>query len=138
MVREKLLDMLTLHEGLELKPYKCTSDKLTIGIGRNIEDIGITEDEARYLLQNDVDRILKEVEHWTFLEKLSEPRQAVILDMVFNMGIVRFLKFKKTIAAIEEGDYIQASIEMLDSKWAKQVGRRAVRLAETMASGEFI
>ena len=81
MVREKLLDMLTLHEGLELKPYKCTSDKLTIGIGRNIEDIGITEEEARYLLQNDVDRILKEVEHWTFLEKLSEPRQAVMLEM---------------------------------------------------------
>ena len=107
MNREKLLDMLTLHEGLELKPYQCTSDKLTIGVGRNIEDIGITEEEARYLLQNDLDRILKEVEHWSFLEKLDEVRQAVILDMVFNMGVSKFNAntWVKTFAAIQDEDW---------------------------------
>jgi len=139
MVREKLLDMITLHEGLELKPYKCTSDKLTIGIGRNIEDIGITEEEARYLLQNDVDRILKEVEHWTFLEKLNDVRQAVILDMVFNMGVSRFNAntWVKTFAAIQDEDFDEAANQMLDSKWANQVGQRAIRLSQMMRKGEW-
>ena len=134
MNREKLLDMLTLHEGLELKPYQCTSDKLTIGVGRNIEDIGITEEEARYLLENDVDRILKEVEHWSFLEKLNEPRQAVILDMVFNMGVTRFNAntWVKTFAAVQNEEWEKAANEMLDSKWAKQVPNRANRLIERM------
>ena len=139
MNREKLLDMITLHEGLELKPYKCTSDKLTIGIGRNIEDIGITEEEARYLLQNDVDRILKEVEHWTFLEKLNDVRQAVILDMVFNMGVSRFNAntWVKTFAAIQDEDFDEAANQMLDSKWANQVGQRAIRLSQMMRKGEW-
>tara|TARA_R100000655_G_scaffold89045_1_gene129509 strand:+ start:223 stop:651 length:429 start_codon:yes stop_codon:yes gene_type:complete len=139
MVREKLLDMITLHEGLELKPYKCTSDKLTIGIGRNIEDIGITEEEARYLLQNDVDRILKEVEHWTFLEKLNDVRQAVILDMVFNMGVSRFNAntWVKTFAAIQDEDWEKVANEMLESRWANQVGQRAIRLSQMMRKGEW-
>ena len=139
MVREKLLDMLMLHEGLELKPYKCTADKTTIGVGRNLQDVGITEDEAKYLLQNDIDRILKEVEHWSFLEKLNEPRQAVILDMVFNMGVTRFNAntWVKTFAAIQNEEWEKAANEMLDSKWAKQVGQRAIRLSQMMRKGEW-
>ena len=139
MVREKLLDMLMLHEGLELKPYQCTADKTTIGVGRNLEDVGITEDEAKYLLQNDIDRILKEVEHWSFLEKLNEPRQAVILDMVFNMGVSRFNAntWVKTFAAIQDEDWEKVANEMLDSKWAKQVGQRAIRLSQMMRKGEW-
>ena len=139
MVREKLLDMLMLHEGLELKPYQCTADKTTIGVGRNLQDVGITKDEAKYLLQNDIDRILKEVEHWSFLEKLNEPRQAVILDMVFNMGVTRFNAntWVKTFAAIQNEEWEKASNEMLDSKWAKQVGQRAIRLSQMMRKGEW-
>ena len=139
MVREKLLDMLILHEGLELKPYQCTADKTTIGVGRNLQDVGITEDEAKYLLQNDIDRILKEVEHWSFLEKLNEPRQAVILDMVFNMGVTRFNAntWVKTFAAIQNEEWEKAANEMLDSKWAKQVGQRAIRLSQMMRKGEW-
>ncbi len=139
MVREKLLDMLMLHEGLELKPYQCTADKTTIGVGRNLSDVGITENEAKYLLQNDIDRILKEVEHWSFLEKLNEPRQAVILDMVFNMGVTKFNAntWVKTFAAIQNEEWEKASNEMLDSKWAKQVGQRAIRLSQMMRKGEW-
>ena len=139
MVREKLLDMLMLHEGLELKPYQCTADKTTIGVGRNLSDVGITENEAKYLLQNDIDRILKEVEHWSFLEKLNEPRQAVILDMVFNMGVTKFNANTsvKTFAAIQKEEWEKASNEMLDSKWAKQVGQRAIRLSQMMRKGEW-
>ncbi len=139
MSREKLLDMLILHEGLKLKPYKCTSDKLTIGVGRNIEDIGITEDEAKLLLENDLNRILQEVEHWSFLENLNEPRQAVILDMVFNMGISRFNAntWVKTFAAIQDENFEEAANQMLDSKWANQVGQRAIRLSQMMRKGEW-
>ena len=135
----KLIDMLILHEGLELKPYQCTADKTTIGVGRNLQDVGITEDEAKYLLQNDIDRILKEVEHWSFLEKLNEPRQAVILDMVFNMGVTRFNAntWVKTFAAIQNEEWEKAANEMLDSKWAKQVGQRAIRLSQMMRKGEW-
>ena len=139
MVREKLLDMLMLHEGLELKPYQCTADKTSIGVGRNLQDLGISEDEAKYLLNNDVDRILKEVEHWSFLEKLNEPRQAVILDMVFNMGVTRFNAntWVKTFAAVQNEEWEKAANEMLDSKWAKQVGQRAIRLSQMMRKGEW-
>jgi len=139
MVREKLLDMLMLHEGLELKPYQCTADKTSIGVGRNLQDLGISEDEAKYLLNNDVDRILKEVEHWTFLEKLNDVRQAVILDMVFNMGVSTFNAntWVKTFAAIQDEDWEKAANEMLDSKWAKQVGQRAIRLSQMMRKGEW-
>tara|TARA_Y100000361_G_C11141382_1_gene335293 strand:- start:6 stop:434 length:429 start_codon:yes stop_codon:yes gene_type:complete len=139
MSREKLLDMLILHEGLKLKPYKCTADKLTIGVGRNIEDIGITEEEAKLLLENDLNRILQEVEHWSFLEKLNEPRQAVILDMVFNMGISRFNAntWVKTFAAIQDENFEEAANQMLDSKWANQVGQRAIRLSQMMRKGEW-
>ena len=63
----KLIDMLILHEGLELKPYQCTADKTTIGVGRNLSDVGITEEEAKFLLLNDLQRIQKEIEHWTFM-----------------------------------------------------------------------
>ena len=139
MVREKLLDMLMLHEGLELKPYKCTADKTTIGVGRNLEDVGITKDEAKYLLQNDLDRILKEVEHWSFLKKLNEPRQAVILDMVFNMGVSTFNAntWVKTFAAIQDEDWEKVANEMLESRWANQVGQRAIRLSQMMRKGEW-
>ena len=139
MSREKLLDMLILHEGLKLKPYKCTANKLTIGVGRNIEDIGITEEEAKLLLENDLNRILQEVEHWSFLEKLNEPRQAVILDMVFNMGISRFNAntWVKTFAAIQDENFEEAANQMLDSKWANQVGQRAIRLSQMMRKGEW-
>jgi len=135
----KLIDMLILHEGLELKPYQCTADKTTIGVGRNLSDVGITEEESKYLLLNDLQRIQKEIAHWNFLEKLNEPRQAVILDMVFNMGVTRFNAntWVKTFAAIQNEEWEKAANEMLDSKWAKQVGQRAIRLSQMMRKGEW-
>ena len=133
----KLIDMLILHEGLELKPYQCTADKTTIGVGRNLSDVGITEEESKYLLLNDLLRIQKEVENWTFMESLSEPRQAVLLDMVFNMGISRFnpKTWIKTFTAIQNKDFEKAANEMLESKWSKQVGQRAIRLSQMMRKG---
>ena len=128
-----LKDQLILHEGLELKPYQCTADKTTIGVGRNIQEVGITEDEARYLLDNDILRVWGELDdtvHWW--RDLSDARQRVLIDMVFNLGITRFLKFKKTIEAIKLGQYDIAADEMLDSAWSRQVGQRSKTLSDAM------
>ena len=134
-----LEDQLIDHEGLELKPYQCTADKLTIGVGRNIEDRGITEDEARYLLKNDVKIVEDELlEKKPVVAGLDSVRQRVLVDMGFNLGIPTLLKFQNMWAAIEEEDFERAAEEAMDSRWAKQVGRRAERLCQAMATGEWV
>ena len=133
-----LEDQLITHEGLELKPYQCTADKLTIGVGRNIEDRGITEDEARYLLKNDIKIVEDELlSKKPMVAELDAVRQRVLVDMGFNLGIPTLLKFQNMWLAIEQEDFIQASIEMMDSRWARQVGQRAHRLSEAMRIGEW-
>ncbi len=133
-----LEDQLITHEGLELKPYQCTADKLTIGVGRNIEDRGITEDEARYLLKNDIKIVEDELlSKKPMVAELDAVRQRVLVDMGFNLGIPTLLKFQNMWLAIEQGDFIQASVEMMDSRWARQVGQRAHRLSEAMRIGEW-
>ena len=130
---------LVRDEGLVKLAYEDSVGKVTIGVGRNLDDLGITEDEAIYLLRNDIDRVKMEVEdRCEWVAGLDEARRNVVYNMVFNMGIVRFLGFKKTINLIAQGDYVGASVEMMDSKWAHQVGVRAIRLSETMASGRLI
>lgn len=132
---EALKDQLILHEGLKLKPYKCTAGKITIGVGRNIEDIGITEEEARYLLDNDILRVAQELDNaLPWWRDLSDVRQRVLLDMAFNIGTPTLLKFKNTLALVEAGSFEEASVEMLDSRWAEQVGQRAKTLSKAMAT----
>lgn len=134
--REKLIDLIIYHEGLELKPYRCTAGYLTIGIGRNLDDRGITEDEARFLCQNDIDIVEQElVGKFPFVVGFNEVRIRVLLDMAFNLGIPRLSAFSNMWAALEEGDFKQAAVEMLDSRWAKQVGRRATKLSQMMETG---
>ena len=134
-----LEDQLIDHEGLELKPYQCTADKLTIGVGRNIEDRGITEDEARYLLKNDIKIVEDELlEKKPVVAGLDAVRQRVLVDMGFNLGIPTLRKFQNMWAAIEEEDCERAAEEAMDSRWAKQVGRRAERLCQAMATGEWV
>lgn len=130
-------DQLIKHEGLRLKPYYCTANKLTIGIGRNLDDVGISEDEALILLENDIIKVQKQAENFPWFLQLNEERQCVILNMIFNLGLHGFLKFKETIRYLETGQYEQAAIEMLESKWADQVGERAKELSKIMFSGTF-
>jgi lysozyme len=128
---------LRLHEGERLKPYRCTAGKLTIGVGRNLEDRGISREESAMLLANDIaneERELLRALPW--VAKLDEVRQRVLLDMSFNLGLVGLLGFKRTLSTIEAGDYQAAATMMLDSKWAKQVGQRAERLSRMMATGK--
>lgn len=135
---ERLQRMLLKHEGLRLKPYLDSVGKLTIGIGRNIEDNGISEEEAYHLLNNDIKRCYREAEaglRW--FHGISIVRQDVVINMMFNMGLRRLLGFKRMIIAIEGGDFKWAASEMLNSKWARQVENRAVELAEMMAEDRY-
>lgn len=135
---ESLIDQIKRHEGLRLKPYHCPSGKLTIGYGRNLEANGIYNDEADLMLRNDIERCIFELSStfpWT--NKLDIARREVLINMCFNLGINGLAKFKSTLKAIEEGNYENASSYMLDSLWAKQVGDRALELANQMMTGKY-
>lgn len=137
MNNDKLLKQLDLHEGLELKPYKDTVGKLTIGVGRNLTDRGITKDEAYYLLRNDVAIAITDLDkNLSWWKNLDEIRQRVLADMCFNLGISKLLGFKNTLELIRKGDYETAASAMLNSLWAKQVKGRAIRLANMMRTGK--
>ena len=134
--RAALIRQIRLHEGERLKPYRCTAGKLTIGVGRNLDDRGITSEESAMLLDNDI-RLL-EIELFRALpwaSALDDVRQRVLLDMAFNLGLPGLLQFKRTLEAIRTGQYQQAATMMLDSLWARQVGQRAERLSRMMATG---
>jgi lysozyme len=129
---------LVRHEGLRLKPYRCTAGKLTIGIGRNLDDRGISQKEAYAMLERDI----QDCEQWLIDEipevysKLDEVRQSVLLNMCFNLGIKGLLEFKNTLGFIKAGEWERAANNMLASKWAKQVGLRAIELSEMMRKGK--
>jgi lysozyme len=144
MNEQALLEQLERHEGLRLKLYKDSVGKWSIGIGRNLQDKGISHEEAMAMLHNDV------AEHCALLDKylpwwrnLDETRQQVLANMAFNMGIGpspehpegKLLTFKNTLANIERGEYAAAADGMLASLWAKQVGKRAQELADMMRTG---
>jgi lysozyme len=133
------IKLLTRDEGLRLKPYRCTAGKLTIGVGRNLEDVGITKEEAEQLLANDISRVVVDiVKRIPWAMKLDDARFSVIHSMVFQMGIGGVMNFRKFLNALQMGDYVKASIEMMDSKWAQHDSpARAKRLAEVMRSGKL-
>lgn len=133
---QRLKKSIKKHEGLRLKPYKCTAGKLTIGYGRNLEDNGISEDEAEYLLQRDISSIHQLLDLELEIFRFPSHVQEVLTEMSFQLGVHGLLKFRKTIQFVKEGSYIKASQEMLDSKWAKQTPKRAQTLSKKMR-GEF-
>jgi len=120
------------HEGLRLYPYLCTENKVTIGYGRNIQDNGISADEAEYLLNNDINRCIKELSNFSWYVDSPQHVQYALVNMCFNVGLPSLVKFKKMISAIQDKDYIRASKEALDSKWARQVPNRANEVAKVM------
>ena len=133
---KELINMLKMHEGYAAKPYKCSVGKSTIGYGRNLDDNGITREEAEVLLNSDIRSATHDaVVFIPPLYELSDNRQMAIIDMSFNLGYNRLSGFKKLRRAILNKDYTQAAKEMLNSKWATQVGNRATRLAVLMEEG---
>lgn len=138
MTSDQLLEQLKRHEGKRLKPYHCTAGKLTIGYGRNLDDVGISDSEASFMLRNDISKAYVDlIQNHPWVDTLDIARREVFVNMVFNMGIGRFNKFIKTLAAVRAGDYEEAAEEMLSSRWADQVGDRAHELARQMVTGEY-
>lgn len=139
MSDERTVSQTKDDEGFRAKPYRCTAGKLTIGYGRNLEDRGITKEEADYLLRNDIAAVTKELQDliasWY---QLTPPRQAVLINMGINMGVGGLLKFRKMLAALDRHDYKTAAAEMLNSTYAKQVSNRANRLAQQMETGQWV
>jgi lysozyme len=129
---------LVRHEGLRLKPYRCTAGKLTIGIGRNLDDCGISQSEAYVMLINDIMNCEKQLQAKIpdIYNGLDEVRKSVLLKMCFNLGVSGLLGFKNTLAFIKAGDWERAANNMLVSRWAKQVGCRAIELSELMRKGK--
>lgn len=156
--REALVEALVEHEGFRSQVYQDSLGIDTIGIGRNLEDRGLTKEEldyldipniravyehgityadAIYLACNDISIVEDELlSHQPCVDELSAQRQMCLIDMAFNMGVPRLLKFKKMWAAIHKGDFVTASEEMLDSRWSVQVGQRSIKLALLMKEGE--
>ena len=140
-VYEDSLAIETIGIGRNLKDRGITKEELDYMDIPNIDVVyehGITEAEARYLAMNDI-RIV-EIElcrvH-SCVVVLDSVRQLILMDIAYNMGVPRLCKFKNMWGAIHDGNYEIASIEMMDSRWAKQVGSRAVKLSDAMRAGEF-
>ena len=158
-------DQLILHEGLKTDLYKCPANKWTIGVGRNLEDRGLTADEqqaildesgltkeqvierlrsrgvsreeALLLLRNDIKSIANALTlKYTWFTSLDEVRRKVCIDMAFNLGLGGFSKFKNMIRALAAKDYQKAAREMENSVWYRQVGDRAKRLVRMMRTGQ--
>lgn len=136
---KEFLDQLTRHEGFRRSAYQDSKGYWTIGIGRMIDkrlNGGLTEEEARYLLLNDLDRCASDLDaKLPWWKSLSDNRRYVLLNMCFNLGITKLLGFKNTLAMVQRGDYKGAAKGMLNSLWAKQVGDRAKELAKQMEQG---
>jgi lysozyme len=136
MNMDALIADLTRDEGVRLKPYLDTVGKTTIGVGRNLTDVGISEDEADYLLHSDIARTVADLNRkLTWWSTLDEVRQRVLCNLCFNLGINGLLTFHNTLEAVRSGRYGDAADGMLASLWARQVGPRSLRLAAMMRTG---
>ena len=131
---DKVKEMLVRHEGVMCTLYQCSEDKWTIGVGRNLQDRGITEDEAMYLLDNDIKRVIDSLDkHWHVWRSFPELAQMVCVDCTFQMGITGWMAFRHTRALMEMECWIEASEEILRSKYATQTPNRAAYNSRQLA-----
>jgi lysozyme len=134
-----IVEQLTRDEGVRLFPYIDSVGKTTIGVGRNLTDVGISRDEADYLLSNDIARATTELAAslpWT--ASLNDARRGALINLLFNLGLHGLLSFKNMLASLENGNPTDAAKHLLDSNYATQVGARAHRLAQQLETGEWV
>ena len=130
IIKDRLIDF----ESMVLQPYKCASGFLSLGVGRNLDANGVSEEEALYLLNNDIEAVINKLDkHWKVWRSFPIASQYVCIDLVFNMGINAWMSFRKTRAYMELEQWEEASKELLNSKYASQVGRRALFNSEELA-----
>ena len=134
----KLKNLIIRHEGFRTHIYLDSVGKLTIGVGHNLTDLGLTSSQVNLIFEDDLQRAIDDVESiFPGFKEFSEARRAALIDMIFNLGKTRFLEFKKMIEAIKNEDWRKASDEMLDSAWATQVPLRAAELARMVKFGTW-
>jgi lysozyme len=141
-VTEKLLEMLKRHEGVEHHIYRCSAGFWTLGAGRNVDPqggLGLSEDEVDYLLQNDIERVIKELStEYRWFNSLDDVRKDAMIDISFNLGATRLRGFRRALAAMEVADYKMAAKEFLDSKWSRDVKGRATELCYMIEMGSYL
>lgn len=148
-----IIQRLVVNEGIRYQPYKCPAGFLTIGVGRNLETNpltseekkvcgdymrGITKEQCYYLLRHDIEKVKKELDkNCPWWINLSNDRQFVMIDLCFNLGITKLLKFKNTLLYLSTGFYKQAAINLRESVYYKQVTKRAERNARCIETGIY-
>ena len=130
-----LRDWLIDCEGLKHFPYKDTVGKLTIGVGSNLDDVGLSTEEISFMLDNDIARCKKNLSSFDWYTKSPEHVQMALINMCFNLGIGKLLKFTTMISFLKQGDYTSAANAAMHSLWARQVGERAHQVINLMSKG---
>lgn len=143
MMRQELTRQLKVDEGVKATVYKDHLGWDTIGVGRLVDarkpGAGLRPSEIDMLLQNDIDdRIEALTRRLPWFQNLDDARKGVLLNMAFQMGVDGLLGFKNTLRMVEDGDYMGAARNMLQSKWAEQTPARAARMAEQMRTGKWV
>lgn len=137
---KELIEQLKRHEGVKTHVYLCPAGFETIGVGRNISEsgLGLTEDEIEYLLNNDIKRCSQELsDNFKWYLELNRARQYAMINLCFNLGLPTLLKFKNALKSMEAGLFDEAADHFLDSRWARQVGDRAVEVTSTIRTGKL-
>ena len=130
---ELLREQLTRHEGYATKPYEDSVGKLTIGIGHNLADVGLSDDAIQLIFHEDIERAVADCQkmfpNW---HDIPDVKQVILCNMMFNMGYTVLSRFKQFRDAISKKEWIRASQEMEDSRWFRQVKGRGVELRDLM------
>jgi len=130
-----LIDNIKESEGFRSRPYRCTENHLTIGYGFAVKDLELDRDICDMILERKIEKLVKRLGHrLPYLFEVPVEVHDVLVEMAYQMGVSGLLKFKKTLMYVESKDYKDASVEMLDSRWAKQTPNRAKKLSDIMAS----
>jgi lysozyme len=139
MMSLRHIELLKQHEGYRSKAYKDTVGILTVGYGTNLESRKFTEAECAKWMLEDLKSIENELQTTVLpFAMLDHPvRRDVLIEMGYNLGVEGLRKFKNMWTAIDARHFDQAAVEMLDSKWATQVGQRAQTLSRIMALGDY-
>jgi lysozyme len=135
MTRDAIHARLAEDEGVSLFPYTDTAGKITIGVGRNLTDRGISHDEAVYLLDHDIDETVADLSRFAWFGRLTSVRQLALLSLRFNLGATKFRGFRKMLACLDRDDYAGAASELRDSAWYGEVKTRGPRLVRMLGTG---
>lgn len=137
MNNERLRETIIRHEGARLDMYQDTLGIWTVGVGHNIQEKGISQAVMELMLEEDLAEAVSELKRSvSFFSKMPEQVQEALVNLAFNMGIPRLMQFKKTLAYLRDGNFEAAADELLDSRYAEQVGRRADEVADMIRTAE--